>query len=80
AAAKEVKIQAMLTENLPKLRGNHQYIKSSVQHLIRNAVAYTPKGGSIVVMTRLGKTNKGQKAVELVVEDTGIGMSEKVQQ
>ncbi|MDX2076742.1 MAG: HAMP domain-containing sensor histidine kinase, partial [bacterium] len=80
ATAKEVIVRAMLTPDLPKFRGNHQFIKSSVQHLIRNAVAYTSKGGTVVITTRLGKTNKGQKAIELIVEDTGIGMSEKVQQ
>lgn len=78
AEAKKVTIEAVLAEKLPKLRGNPLYIKSSIHHLIRNAVAYTPSGGNVTVITRVTQNIMGKKVIELVVEDTGVGMSDKV--
>jgi len=78
ANAKNVQVQAVLSQDLPKMRGSHLFIKSSVQHLLRNAVSYTPEGGHITVSTRVGKLDSGAKAIELVVEDTGVGMNNDV--
>jgi signal transduction histidine kinase len=77
AQAKNISLQGVLSQNLPHLRGSHLFIKSSIQHLIRNAVSYTPEGGYVTVSTRETVLDK-QKAIEVVVEDTGVGMTEEV--
>lgn len=77
AKAKNIRLQAVLSQNLPALRGSHQFIKSSVQHLIRNAVMYTLEGGCVTVSTREAQLDK-YKAIEVIVEDTGVGMNEDV--
>lgn len=78
AKLKNVEIKTILESNLPKIYANHQFIKSSVAHLLRNAVAYSTHGGQITVQTRIAHDEAGKKGVELTVEDTGVGMSEVV--
>ena len=78
AKLKNVEIHTNLQNNLPKIYANHQFIKSSVTHLLRNAVAHTLDGGKITVQTRIAINESGKKGVELTIEDTGVGMSDMV--
>jgi signal transduction histidine kinase len=55
----------------PELEANRTALSQLFGNLIGNAVRYTPKGGSIRV--RLAPSQAGE-AVEVVVEDTGIGI------
>jgi signal transduction histidine kinase len=78
AQEKDIEIISALAPTLPRLYANHLFIKSSVAHLLRNAVSYTPNGGKIHVQTRLRLGEGGKKHAELVVQDNGVGMSETV--
>ncbi len=78
AKLKNVDIQAILDPNLPKLYANHEFIKATVVHLLRNAVSYTPDGGKVTISTRTIYDENGKKDVQLTVQDTGVGMSEIV--
>lgn len=78
AKLKNVDIHLNLDTNLPRIYANHQFIKSSVTHLLRNAVSHSTDGGIITVQTRIAIDETGKKGVELTIEDTGVGMSETV--
>lgn len=78
AEEKSIEITSTLDPTLPRLYANHQFIKASVLHLLRNAVSYTPAGGKIHIQTQLCQDEAGKKHAELVVQDTGVGMSETV--
>jgi signal transduction histidine kinase len=43
-------------------------------HLIVNAIKYTPDGGHITVSGRIIPADDGQGVIEVIVEDTGIGI------
>lgn len=71
-----VTLEVVLTDNLPRLRGSHDFLKVAVQHLIENAVRYTQQG-KISIRT-MSEHYKGTPHVVVKVEDTGIGMDEMV--
>jgi signal transduction histidine kinase len=46
-------------------------------NLISNAVKFTPEGGNITVSTKLISIDKGELRLQIIVSDSGIGISEK---
>ncbi|MDR0992666.1 MAG: response regulator [Ruminococcus sp.] len=46
-------------------------------NLISNAVKFTPEGGTVVVSTKLISIDEGKLRLQIVVKDSGIGISEK---
>jgi signal transduction histidine kinase len=52
------------------VRGDADMIRQATANLISNAVRYTPEGGWVTV-----KVNKGDLMANIVVADTGIGLS-----
>ncbi|HEY3899353.1 MAG TPA: ATP-binding protein [Chthoniobacter sp.] len=58
---------------IPPLRGNAPEIRELLTSLIFNAVDAMPQGGTITLRTR----TEGDR-IELIIADTGIGMSEEV--
>ncbi|WP_407737820.1 two-component system sensor histidine kinase NtrB [Hyalangium sp.] len=62
---------------LPELEVSVQEIEAALLNLITNALDATPSGGSVSVSARAVAQDAG---VELVVKDTGCGMSEEVLQ
>lgn len=59
-----------ITEPLP-MRADEPKLREVVENLINNAINYTPEGSIEVSVQRTGDR------VQIVIEDTGIGMSEK---
>jgi signal transduction histidine kinase len=54
---------------LPIIEGDGPRIKAAIDHIVSNAIKYTPNGGQIYVVGRhIGD------AVDLIVRDTGIGI------
>ncbi|MDP2648251.1 MAG: histidine kinase dimerization/phospho-acceptor domain-containing protein, partial [Candidatus Yanofskybacteria bacterium] len=53
--------------------GNATALEQMAMNLIRNAILYTPQGGSVLVSVE----KNSKEAVELKVKDTGIGISPK---
>jgi len=56
--------------NLPLIQGDGRRIQAAVEHVVGNAVKYTPDGGEITI---IGHDVQG-KAVDIVISDTGIGI------
>ena len=53
------------------VRGDSLRLRQLAANLLTNAIRYTPEGGKVVV-----RLQKGDRGVELAVEDTGIGIPE----
>jgi len=60
---------------------DEQRISQILANLISNAIKFTPKGGSVTLGAQVAEkiSEDGSTIVEFSVEDTGIGISEKVQ-
>jgi len=69
AAAKRIRIQALLDSSIGPLRGDPNRLQQVLWNLLSNAVKFTPGDGRIQVI--LERVNSH---VEIVVEDNGIGI------
>ncbi len=58
------------TEELPPVQSDERWLAHVLVNLIANAVKFTPEGGRVTVGAR-----RRDDAVELFVEDTGIGIA-----
>ncbi len=67
----ELKLDA--AENLPAVMADPRSLTQIIVNLLSNAVKFTNAGGEV----RLGARLAGDGALEIVVADTGIGMSEE---
>jgi PAS domain S-box-containing protein len=65
---------------VPQVLGREAELREALTNLIFNAIDALPAGGTITVATRAVPASDGHQVVELSVTDTGIGMSEAVQQ
>jgi PAS domain S-box-containing protein len=66
---RSVRVQTSLVAESAHVCGDARRLGHVVQHLLRNALQFTPPGGSVSVSTR----NHGQQVV-LEVQDTGAGI------
>jgi PAS domain S-box-containing protein len=73
AAFKDVILDYELDENIPRLYLDKGQIQQSLINLIINAIEATDAGGSIFISTDY---QKYQDRVDIIVSDTGKGMSE----
>jgi signal transduction histidine kinase len=53
------------------IKGEPEFVKKAVQHIVDNAIQYTGQGGTIQISTFSQKSTVG-----IAVQDTGIGISE----
>ena len=72
AGLKEHNISLKVNGQIPRVRGDERRIKQVFNNLLTNAIRYTPKRGSIVVMI---EDELHQVRVSIV--DNGIGISKK---
>jgi signal transduction histidine kinase len=56
-------------EQLPIIEGDGKQLKIAVEHVLGNAVKYTPDGGDIYIVAR-----RVDNAIDLIIQDTGIGI------
>ncbi len=73
AAFKDVKLDYQLEENIPRLALDKGQIQQAIINLILNAIEATDAGGSIFISTAY---KKYQDRVDIIVSDTGQGISE----
>jgi signal transduction histidine kinase len=71
AQEKNIKINTVLSKELPAVFADVSLIERVMQNLIDNAMKFTPNGGNILI-----KTVKQEQDVEIIVTDTGIGIPE----
>ncbi|MDP9120311.1 MAG: ATP-binding protein, partial [Acidobacteriota bacterium] len=74
AGNKGVRLQSVLDPSAGPVAGDPDRLQQVVWNLLSNAIKFTPKGGR--VMVRLERVNSH---VEIVVEDTGIGIAPEFQ-
>ena len=55
---------------MPLLQGDSRRLQAAIEHVVGNAIKYTPDGGEISLIGR----NVKDKAVDIIVQDTGIGI------
>ncbi len=67
-----IRIQAVLDDDLPRVYADRAGLVQVLQHLLDNAVKFSPDGGKIEVIAR----RDGLKDVWIAVRDHGIGIPE----
>src|SRR5690606_36016266 len=72
AEANGIELKAEFLPGLPYLRADERRIRQIVVNLLSNAVKFTERGGRVVVSAGRGADG----CVEIVVADSGVGMSE----
>jgi signal transduction histidine kinase len=73
AGSKAITIRTDLQQDIPKIEGDLGRLSQLMSNLVANSIKFTPRGGAITVKTNSLKRNE-IPGVELVVEDTGIGI------
>lgn len=63
---------------IPLISGRAEELREALTNLLFNAIDALPHGGIITVTTRPVDSDGGRESVDLIVRDTGIGMSEAV--
>jgi CheY-like chemotaxis protein/two-component sensor histidine kinase len=59
--------------------GDATKVKEILMNLLSNAMKFTPKGGTVSLLASRKKVDETHDSVELIVRDSGIGMSEEFQ-
>ena len=72
--AKEgIKVVRLLSPDIPEITADPAQLTQVFVNIVVNATQAMPNGGKLTI-----KTNAFDKSVSLIVEDTGVGMSESV--
>jgi signal transduction histidine kinase len=74
-AKENIRVEKQLDTRLPEITADGSQLHQVLVNLAVNSIQAMPGGGTLSVETRLAGDH-----VELVVEDTGIGMSEEVRE
>lgn len=61
-------------KQLPALAADPELLKKALDHIIVNAIKFTPDGGSIHIAAKVVEDSKRGNMVELSIKDTGIGI------
>ena len=69
-----VKLDLVLAPELPKMVGSHTALSTALMNLCVNAMDAMPDGGTLTLRT----VRPDDQSVELIVQDTGLGMPPEV--
>lgn len=72
ATNKNIQILNMVDEKLENINADRTKFKQILYNLMDNAIKFTPEGGYVTVDARIKESG-----AEIIVRDTGIGMSEE---
>jgi signal transduction histidine kinase len=61
-------------KNLPPVLGDTELLKKALDHVVVNAIKYTPDGGTITVAGQAVQDSRLGDCAEIRVKDTGIGI------
>ena len=67
-------------EDMPAVLGDSKRITQIIVNLLSNAVKFTPEGGAVTLCVLRQQIRANRLYVRISVSDTGIGMSEELQQ
>ena len=76
---RNITISTIGLDTLPLFTADPELIKKAFYHLTINAIKYTPDGGQITISGREVLNNPQPAHLEIVVEDTGIGIAKEDQ-
>jgi len=62
-----------LPATLPEMWGDAMALYQALEHVLRNAIKYTPDGG-VITVSSAAYADAGQQYLEIVITDTGIGI------
>ncbi|HDQ71264.1 MAG TPA: cyclic nucleotide-binding domain-containing protein [Chloroflexi bacterium] len=71
---RKITLQIKGLDNLPICSGDPDLMYKVFYHLMNNAIKYTPDGGAITVTGRKITMGEHGPGVEVIIEDTGIGI------
>ena len=74
AREKDVELKTEIKEGLPLVFADISLVERVIQNLMDNALKFTPNGGTVTL-----KLCQNQNNVEVMVKDTGVGISEQDQ-
>ncbi len=76
ARAKQIHLSTELTPDLPPMWGDPDRVKQVLyNHLLSNALRYTPEGGQVRVIAGPARLSAGREGMKIAVEDSGPGLS-----
>ncbi len=61
-------------KEIPPLLADPELLKKALDHIVVNAIKFTPDGGSIVISAKVVDDARQGKLAEIRVKDTGIGI------
>lgn len=74
AQERNIEIRVEPDANTPSIHGDPSLIQKALQHLVVNAIKYTPDSGSVTIRTRPVMIDDEVPGIEISVKDTGIGL------
>lgn len=80
AAERQLRLHVLGMDELPGISGDPDALAKALRHLVLNAIKFTPDRGSITVEGRVVSNEAEAPAVDVVVEDTGIGINPQDQE
>ncbi|MGQ1784349.1 tetratricopeptide repeat-containing sensor histidine kinase [Saccharicrinis sp. GN24d3] len=78
AENKEIKL-GLKSEKEILVIADKNMIYTIILNLVSNAIKFTPKGGDIIIKSHVITNKNKQQLAQISVEDTGIGISPKIQ-
>lgn len=71
---RRLQIQTVNLDKLPRLMADEEMLRTALEHIISNAVKFTPDGGKIVIWGCVNENN-----ICLYIQDSGIGIAKQDQ-
>jgi len=75
ATERKLDLNLEIDEETPNINGDTALIQKALQHLIVNAIKYTPDGGKIVLRSHPVIMENNLPGVEISIQDSGIGLN-----
>ena len=78
AEDKSITMLNQISENI-FIHADKDMLSTIIRNLLSNAIKFTPNGGAITINTRLTTDLENNKYTQVIVKDTGVGISKEMQ-